>query len=246
MNKFVKTGISALALVAATSVYAFSKDNGPLVETVPEEDGVVGWTPIAFGLATPVQLPWGLDRWDVFGLDLNILYADAPKMYGLMLGGLGSTTRDRMCGIQIGGLATLGFADVYGLRLGGVANYARDGVVKGLDVAGLAGIYDKVYGVQIAGLGSFNNECHGLGFNGLANISHDLSYGAMISGLGNYAKTAYGFQAGLFFNMTYELHGCQFGLVNYAQECAWGFQIGLVNIIMDNAIKVLPVFNAYF
>jgi len=34
--------------------------------------------------------------------------------------------------------------------------------------------------------------------------------------------------------------------VNFARECPWGFQIGLVNIIMDNKIKVLPIFNAYF
>ena len=48
------------------------------------------------------------------------------------------------------------------------------------------------------------------------------------------------------FNYTDELHGCQIALVNFARECPWGFQIGLVNIIMDNKIKVLPIVNGYF
>ena len=40
--------------------------------------------------------------------------------------------------------------------------------------------------------------------------------------------------------------GCQIGVVNYAKECPWGFQIGLVNIIMENVIPVLPIVNASF
>ena len=47
------------------------------------EEGAVGWTPIAVSLASPVQLPWGHARWDVFGLDLGIFYNGSPKVYGL-------------------------------------------------------------------------------------------------------------------------------------------------------------------
>ena len=43
-----------------------------------------------------------------------------------------------------------------------------------------------------------------------------------------------------------ELHGAQIGIVNFAKECPWGFQIGLVNIIMENVIPVLPIVNASF
>ena len=48
MNRLMKTGIAALAIAAVAP--AFADD--------VEEEGVVGWTPIALGLATPVQLPW--------------------------------------------------------------------------------------------------------------------------------------------------------------------------------------------
>ena len=67
MKKSIKFGFMALALAA--TVPAFAEE---------EEEGAIGWTPIAFGLASPVQLPWGLARWDVFGLDLNVFYSDAP------------------------------------------------------------------------------------------------------------------------------------------------------------------------
>jgi hypothetical protein len=46
--------------------------------------------------------------------------------------------------------------------------------------------------------------------------------------------------------MTEELRGAQIGLVNYASTCSAGFQLGLVNLIMDNQIPVLPIFNCYF
>ena len=36
------------------------------------------------------------------------------------------------------------------------------------------------------------------------------------------------------------------GVVNFAKECPWGFQVGLVNIIMENVIPVLPIVNASF
>ena len=36
------------------------------------------------------------------------------------------------------------------------------------------------------------------------------------------------------------------GIVNYAATCSAGFQIGLVNLIMDNQVPFLPIFNCYF
>jgi hypothetical protein len=46
--------------------------------------------------------------------------------------------------------------------------------------------------------------------------------------------------------MTEELRGAQLGLVNYAGACSAGFQVGLVNLILDNQIPFLPIFNCYF
>ena len=85
-------------------------------EVEAEEEGPVGWTAVCVGLATPVQLPWGLDRWDVFGIDFNVFYSDAPLMYGIDVGGLCALTRDDMMGIKVSGLLNFACSDVYGLR----------------------------------------------------------------------------------------------------------------------------------
>ena len=93
MNRFMKIGCAALAL--AVAMPAFADD---------VEEGAVGWTPIAVGLASPVQLPWGHARWDVFGLDVNVLYTGAPKIYGLGVGGLGVYNADDAAGIVASGI----------------------------------------------------------------------------------------------------------------------------------------------
>jgi hypothetical protein len=49
------------------------------------EEGAVGWTPVAVSLASPVQLPWGHARWDVFGLDLGLFITDRPRYMALIL-----------------------------------------------------------------------------------------------------------------------------------------------------------------
>ena len=74
MNRTIKIGFAALALAAVAPAFAQNETNA---------EGPVGYTPVAIGLATPVQLPWGLNRWDVYGLDLNLFYSDAPTMVGL-------------------------------------------------------------------------------------------------------------------------------------------------------------------
>ena len=236
MNRTIKIGIVALALAAISPVFA--------QETEAEFEGPVGWTPIALGLATPVQLPWGLDRWDVFGLDLNIFYSDAPKMYGIDIGGLAAVTRDEMAGLQVSGLFNLGCKDVYGIRATlGLNMCAR--TVYGMD-AGLIGYRDQLKGLDIHFLGAASREVCGLQISGLANVTAVESYGCTIAGIANVAQTAYGLQLALIYNMTDELHGCQIALVNYADYCPNGFQIGLVNIIMSNKVKVLPIVNGYF
>ena len=237
MNRIIKVGIAALAMAAV--VPSFAQD----IE-IEEEEGPIGWTPVCIGLATPVQLPWGLDRWDVFGLDLNVFYSDAPKMYGLDIGGLATLTRDDMIGLQVSGLLNLACADVYGLRATLGLNFGCQSVY-GMD-AGLIAFRDKFYGFDAEFLGSAQREMCGLQIGGLANVSAVESYGVSIAGITNLAKTSYGLQLSAIFNMTDELHGAQIALVNYADECVSGFQIGLVNIIMSNKIKVLPIVSGYF
>lgn len=238
MKKPMKLGFAALALAAALPAFA--------ADVEVEEEGAVGWTPIAFGIASPVQLPWGLARWDVFGLDLNVLYSDAPKMYGLGIGGLAMTTRDDLAGWQIAGLCNWNSKDVYGIRTTLGANVSF-GEVYGWDTGLFAYREAAMWGVDIEFLGTWQAaDFWGVQIAGLVNYCSAQTYGANIALGCNISKIAYGLELGCLFNFTDELHGCQIGLVNYARECPWGFQIGLVNIILDNSIKVLPIVNAYF
>lgn len=235
MNKLLKIGFVALSISAV--VPAFAEE---------EEEGVVGWTPIAFGIASPVQLPWGMAKWDVFGLGLNMLYTDAPKMYGLGIGGAAMRTRDDLMGAQLSAFCNWNEKDVYGLRatLGLNASF---GTTYGMDVGGFAYRQGGTFwGWDTEFLGSYQEDIYGVQLAGLINLTMNQSYGWSVAIGGNMAKIAYGCQTAGVFNFTDELHGCQIGLVNFARECPWGFQIGIVNIIMDNAIKVLPIVNGYF
>jgi len=237
MNRMLKFGLTAIALAAVAPAYA---------EDIEEEEpeGPIGWTPVALGLATPVQLPWGLNRWDVFGLDVNLFYTDAPKLYGIGVGGLAELTRDRAIGLLVGGLANVAFDDVYGLRATLGLNYCAKSVY-GAEV-GLVGFRDTLHGLDVQLLGAYQSAVCGMQVGGLATVSAEESYGLNVAGLANLAKTAYGLQLALLFNYTTELHGAQISLINYTEACPSGFQIGLVNIIMQNRLKFLPIVNGYF
>ena len=235
MNRLIKTVIAAAAIAAVAPVTAGD---------IEEEEGVVGWTPVAIGLATPVQLPWGIDKWDVFGLDVNLFYTDTPKMYGLGVGGLGMTTRQDLIGVGVGGLFNYAAADVYGLRASLGANICR-GTVYGFD-AGLVSYHHIVRGVNAAFLGGLYDQLYGVQASLVVNFAREMNYGLSATLGANIAHTAYGCQAALVFNHANLLHGAQIGLINFADECEWGFQVGLINVIMSNKIKVLPIVNGYF
>lgn len=237
MNKMLKIGVAALAI--STVCPSFAQD-------VEEEtdSSVIGFTPVAIGLATPVQLPWGLNRWDVFGLDFNLFYSDAPKMYGIDFGGLATLTRDTTVGLVVGGLGNFSFSDIYGLRVTCGLNYTEKSVW-GADI-GLLGVRDTLTGLDVNLLGSFQQQNCGLQVSGLANFAKVKSHGVNIAGIANVADKAYGLQLALVFNMTKELHGTQIGLINYTEDCPSGFQIGIVNLILQNRIKFLPIVNGYF
>jgi len=238
MKRLIKVGIAAFAMAAV--VPSFAEE----LET-EEEEGAIGWTPVAFGLASPVQVPWGHCRWDVFGLDLGILYYGAPKMYGLGIAGLGDYNSDDMMGLAVSGLMNWNAKNVYGARVTLGANLAPDGTVYGFD-AGAFGYRKIFWGLDIEFLGSFQDEMWGWQTAGLVNIANKQTYGLQ-SAIGvNIANVAYGCQLAGIFNMAQELHGFQIGCVNFADNCEWGLQIGIVNIIMSNTLKVLPIVNMYF
>ena len=236
--KSMKFGMLAVALAAAVPVFA--------QQEAEEEEGAIGWTPVASGIASPVQVPWGMARWDVFGLDVNFFYSDAPKMYGLGVGGLAMRTREDLYGAQLAGCCNWNEKDVYGLRMTLGANVTF-GETRGLDMGGFAYRVGEMRGVDIEFVGCYQqSNFWGIQIGGLVNFTTEQTYGANFAIGGNIAKVAYGLELGGIFNFADELHGCQVGLVNFARECPWGFQIGLVNIILDNQVKVLPIVNAYF
>ena len=238
MNKSIKYGFAALAMAACVSAYA--------QEEVAEEEGAIGWTPIAVGLASPVQLPWGSATWDVFGLDLGVVWADAPKMYGLGVSGIAMATRDDLCGLQASGLCNWATKNVYGMRATIGANVTF-GETKGVDLGMFGYREGEFWGWETEFIGNYTVKNYwGVGIAGLINLTTEQSYGCMVAVGGNMAKTAYGAQIAGVFNFTDELHGAQVGLINFARECPWGFQVGLVNLIMDNKVKVLPIVNGYF
>ena len=233
--------VALMALSIAVSLPSFAKAE----EKEQVYDGAVGWTPVAVGVASPLQLPWGRARWDVFGLDANLFYTDAPKMYGIGAGGVAMATRDDLMGVQASLLCNWASADVYGVRASLGGNIAF-GDSYGLEAGVIAYRPEEFWGVDVNLLGAYQGNFNGLQVAGLATVTREQSYGMMAALFGNYAAVAYGLQVGLIINYTSELHGCQIGLVNIASECPWGFQIGLVNIMLDNAIPVLPFVNCYF
>ena len=242
MNKTVKFGLAAFAIAASASVFAQNAD----VEIENENEyEAVGWTPIALGLASPVQLPWGCHQWDIFGLDISAIWADNCKMYGLGVSGIAMATRGDMMGLQVAGLCNWATADVCGMRVTLGGNFCY-GTTYGFDAGAFAYRDGDMWGWDTEFVGSYQKKFWGLQMAGLANVCTEQSYGCAIALGTNWSPVAYGCDVAGLFNYTTELHGCQIGLVNYAKECPWGFQIGLVNIIMDNSWKVLPIVNGYF
>ena len=235
MNRTLKMGIAALALAAVAPAFA---------QDAEEMEDTVGWTPVALGLATPVQLPWGIDRWDVYGLDFNLFYSDAPHMAGLDFGGFATLTRRSSKGLVLSLLCNGAMQDVYGVRITCGLNICPK-TVKGAEI-GMLAFRDTICGFDANFLGSAQHNICGLQIAGLANVTSTESYGCTVAGACNLARTAYGLQLAIFYNMTDELHGAQVGLVNYVDYCPNGFQIGLINIIRSNVWPVLPFVNGCF
>ena len=120
--------------------------------------------------------------------------------------------------------------DVFGLQLNLAYGECRH--LRGAQISGIANVaIREMRGVQAAFLFDYT--------------PHD-AWGWQFAVGGTYANRVFGLQSALGINFTKELHGAQIGIVNYAEECPGGFQIGLANIIMDNQFPLIPFFNCYF
>lgn len=239
MKRIVKSGILAFAM-AALAQPIFAQE--PAKAGAPDPQSY-GYTVLCLGLGTPVSLPWGFD-WDIFGLDINFLYSDCNKMDGIQLSGLASVARLPMNGIQASLCCNLDNRDATGIMISSVNICNREMMGINIDAVG---INRSAYGLTIDGLGSCTDTSfYGLSIGGLTSAVREDMWGWQIAGGATFARRVHGFQTSLLFNMTDDLRGAQLSLINYAATCSAGFQIGLVNLIMDNQVPFIPIFNCYF
>ncbi len=237
----IKKIVSVCMAMAFSAVFAAESETASEIDYGPKS---YGWTCIALGVATPVQLPWGIDKWDVFGVDFNLGYSDAPRMYGWQFA-LGANTARK----DFGGVATaLGFnfsnKDAYGLDLAlfNMNNLEYYGVC--VDAFAMN---REFYGLSVDLLGNMTDkQFGGLEVAGLANVNDGDMYGVAAAIGANLTRRVHGLAVAGIYNQTDLLWGCQIGLVNMAFKCDHGFQIGLINVIMDNQVPFLPIVNGFF
>ena len=180
----------ALATVVTTS---FAAKTNPDLQAADEKEQAdssegrykapksYGWSVIALGLATPVQLPWGIEKWDIFGLDLNLGYSDSMKMYGWEFAFGANTARKCFIGLQTAAGFNYSNEDSYGLvfSLFNMNNQEFYGL--SVDAVG----YNRnVYGMEVNVLGAMTEQTMG-GFqvSGLSNLVGEDMYGAHPLGL---------------------------------------------------------------
>ncbi len=238
--KNMKLVLATAAIAASVTVFAANGEAEPGAEG--QGVGAIGWTPVQVGLFAPVSIPWGVD-WDVKGFDLDLFYMETVKLQGLGISGIASRTRDNQDGLLISGVcnwndadvrgiditlgANLGFGDVYGVS---IATFGMRNLMKGMDVNLLASCQKDFVGWQTSGV---------------CNFTEDSCTGASFALALNMAKIEKGLQVATI-NSTEELTGVQIGAINIAHECHKGLQIGLINIVLDNTVKILPIANGYF
>jgi len=242
MKSIVKHGIAACALAAFAIQPALAQEETKDYAGAPDPVSY-GYTVLAVGIGTPFALPWGFD-WDVFGLDINAVYGDCNKMYGLEVAGLANTTRLKMVGIQAAAGCNFANRDAVGAQVALVNMGNRTTYGLSVDAVGMHREFLGL-GADIL-VGAYDSEFFGLELSGFGNAVREDMWGWQLAIGANFARRVHGFQSAIFFNMTEELRGAQFALVNYASTCSAGFQIGLLNFIMDNQVPVLPIFNCYF
>lgn len=240
MNRVIKNGLIACALaLAAQPVFAQEEKE---YAGAPDPKSY-GYTVLELGIGTPFSLPWGFD-WDIYGLDVNLLYSDCNKMYGIEVGGLANTARLDMLGLQVSAACNFANRDAYGIQVAlvNICNRQQEGLV--VDAFGMN---REFIGLRADVLGSLCDEsAYGLNVAGLANAVREDMWGWQIALGMTCARRLHGLQTAAILNMTDDLRGAQIGLINYAASASAGFQIGLVNLIMDNQVPFIPIFNCYF
>lgn len=231
--------VGIAAVMAACAAFAVDAEQ----DVSEQGEGAVGWTAAQVGIFSPISYPQGGD-WDVYGVDLNLFYMENVRLQGVGLSLCATRTHDIMKGAVGSLFLNWSDKDVSGVRVAllGV-NYARNDVY-GLDW-GFFGLRKNMWGVDFNLIGSHQENFQGIQFGSICNFTYQEFKGIDAAFGLNFACDAKGAQIGGV-NFAHQFRGCQLGFFNIAEECPNGIQIGLINIIMDNTIKVLPLVNFYF
>ena len=191
--------------------------------------------PVILSLVTPLQVP--PVNYDVKGLRLSLIYGDCANFTGLDIG-VANRTRGAYTGLAIGGV-NIAEDQLHGGQVG-LVNWNGNGDTSWSK---------RSVGAQI---GIFNHSDMFCGLqDGLFNLSEGEFAGLQFSFL-NCTRDLRGVQCGRYFLLGVNIangtvHGCQVGLVNYAEKMESGCQIGFINIISRNGwAPVFPIINGSF
>jgi hypothetical protein len=165
------------------------------------------------------------------------------KMYGWEFALGANTARKTFAGLQTAVAFNYSNEDAYGIAFSLFNMNNQEFYGMSVDAVG---VNRNMYGLEVNLVGSMTDRAMGgVQVSGIANVVGEDAYGVQIASA-NFARRAHGPQLALVYNQTDLLWGCQIGLVNMAFACEHGFQIGLVNVIMDNQLPFLPFVNGYF
>lgn len=166
------------------------------------------------------------------GLNVGVLgIVTEGRADGLSFAGLGLVTEGGALGVNLAGLGVVSEGTVAGINLAGLGLIAERGIhglnaallgvvtereLRGITVTGLGAVAEgNVVGLTVGGLGVVSDHAiRGIGAALLKVDTRDLR-GISVAGWTRVRHTQNGLSIGLF-NQAEELHGVQFGLLNYA------------------------------
>lgn len=218
-----------------------------------ESDSARSFTPVEIAFAAPLQIPW----WscDVEGLRLNLISGRSRSVTGLDLGFFGAADEDfrglavdaaglvggNAYGASIAALGNAAIGNACGLMVAGAVNYVR-GDFAGLQLAA-ANIDGSFIGCQLGVVNRNSGMATGCQL-GLWNSNRTESSIWSLGAVNVDVKFA-GVQIGLVNSVTENGSGLQIGVFNSAAKFS-GCQIGLLNLLGNAEIPVLPVANFAF
>ncbi|MCX7797651.1 MAG: hypothetical protein N2249_03405 [Melioribacter sp.] len=185
------------------------------------------------------------------------------NIIGLNLSGLATVSNQNVEGLNIGGLAVVSRKNIRGLNVGGLAIVSKENVsginIGGIGIVS----EESIYGINLGGLGLVSKESiSGFSQALIATISKNTVKGVNISGYKLETDNFCGINItagwvelnylnGLSISSFHKIDGIQKGIVigilNITEELE-GFQFGLINIAKNNKglTQVLPFINCHF